>query len=146
MEKIDETISAIEKGKIESCQEKLAEGKKIILKQQKLLRIVFREEDGWEVMKCSLSILLLIQRMKNSSLELVGKQLQQKKREANKQKDKSKQFWNAPPPPPLPNQKKVPKSLANYTKDTVALEITQNLTKSVLPANKIGIFNFSAQI
>ena len=55
MEKIDETISAIEKGKIESCQEKLAKGKKIILKQQKLLRIAFREEDRWEVMKCSLS-------------------------------------------------------------------------------------------
>ena len=32
MEKIDEAISAIEKGKIERCQEKLAEGKKIILK------------------------------------------------------------------------------------------------------------------
>ena len=32
MEKIDKVISAIEKGKIERCQEKLAEGKKIILK------------------------------------------------------------------------------------------------------------------
>ena len=32
MEKIDETISAIEKGKIDRCQEKLAEVKKIILK------------------------------------------------------------------------------------------------------------------
>ena len=32
MEKIDEAISAIEKGKMERCQEKLAEGKKIILK------------------------------------------------------------------------------------------------------------------
>ena len=30
--KIDEAISAIEKGKMERCQEKLAEGKKIILK------------------------------------------------------------------------------------------------------------------
>ena len=32
MEKIDETISAIEKGEIERCQEKSAEGKEIILK------------------------------------------------------------------------------------------------------------------
>ena len=32
MEKIDEAISAIEKDKIERCQEKLAEGRKIVLK------------------------------------------------------------------------------------------------------------------
>ena len=55
MEKIDEAISAIEKGKIDRCQEKLTEGKKIILKQQKLLRIADREENGWEVAKCYLS-------------------------------------------------------------------------------------------
>ena len=55
MEKIGEAISAIEKGKIERYQEKLAEGKKIILKQQKLLRIADREEDGWEVVECYLS-------------------------------------------------------------------------------------------
>ena len=51
MEKINEAISATEKGAIERCQEKLAEGKKIILKQQKLLRIADREVDGWEVIK-----------------------------------------------------------------------------------------------
>ena len=55
MEKIDEAIIAIKNGKIESCQEKLEKGKKIILKQQKWLRIADREEDGWEVMKCYLS-------------------------------------------------------------------------------------------
>ena len=46
MEKIDEAISATEKDKIERRQEKLAEGKKIILKNQKLLRIADREDDG----------------------------------------------------------------------------------------------------
>ena len=46
MENIDEAISAIEKGKIERFQEKLAEGKKIILKQRNLLRIADREDDG----------------------------------------------------------------------------------------------------
>ena len=46
MGKVDEAISVIEKGKIERCQEKLAEGKKIILKQQKLLRIADKEEGG----------------------------------------------------------------------------------------------------
>ena len=46
--------------------------------------------------------------------------------------------------PSLPE--KVPKSLANHTRNTVALGITQNLTKSVFPADKKGIFNISAQI
>ena len=45
-----------------------------------------------------------------------------------------------------PVAEKIPKFLANHTKDTVALGITQNLTKSVLPADKKGIFNVSAQI
>ena len=96
VEKIDETISAIEKGKMERCQEKLAGRKKIILKQQKLLRVAEREEGQ--------TILLPIQWMKSSSLEPVGKQLQtKKKREANKQKDKKKQFRNVSP---FPSQKK----------------------------------------
>ena len=47
-------------------------------------------------------------------------------------------------PPPL--SEKIPRSLANHTKDTVALGIAQNLKKSVLPADKKGIFNTSAQI
>ena len=55
MEKIDEAISAIEKAKIETCQEKLAEGKNIFLKQQKLLRIADRKDGGWEVVKSYLS-------------------------------------------------------------------------------------------
>ena len=55
MDKIDETISVIEESKIETCQGKLAEGKKIILKQENLLTITDREEDGWEVVKCYMS-------------------------------------------------------------------------------------------
>ena len=43
------------KAKIERCKEQLTEGNKIILKQQKLLRIADREEDGWEVVKSYLS-------------------------------------------------------------------------------------------
>ena len=46
MEKIDKAISAVEKSKIEGCQEKLTEGRKIILKLPKFLRIADREEDG----------------------------------------------------------------------------------------------------
>ena len=55
MDKIDETISVIEESKIEAFQEKLAEDKKIILKQEKLLTVTDREEDGWEVVKCYMS-------------------------------------------------------------------------------------------
>ena len=77
MEKIDEAISAIEKGKVERCQKKLAEGKKIILKQ-KLLRMADREEDGWEVVKCYLSDDLASD--SEDEKELVGKQLQTKRK------------------------------------------------------------------
>ena len=83
-EKIDEAISAIEQEKIERCQEKLIGGKKIILKQKKLLINAFRKEERWEFAKCYLSDnLTSIQRMKCSSLELVllGKQLQAKRKE-----------------------------------------------------------------
>ena len=41
---------------------------------------------------------------------------------------------------------KILKYLTNHTLDTVALGITQNLKKSVLPADKKGIFNICAQI
>ena len=45
-----------------------------------------------------------------------------------------------------PLSEKIPKSLRNPIKDTVALGITQNLKKSVLPVEKKEIFNIFAQI
>ena len=45
-----------------------------------------------------------------------------------------------------PLSEKIPKSLRNHITDTVALGITQNLKKSVLPVDKKDIFNISAQI
>ena len=98
MEKIDEAISAIEKGKIERCQENL-EGKKIIFKQQKLLRIGDREEDGWEVVKYYLSDDLASDSEDEKQLSRARREAagNKKKREANKQRDKKKQFRNAPP-------------------------------------------------
>ena len=88
MEKIDEAISSIEKAKIERCQEKLAEGKKIILKQQKLLRIADSEEDGWEVVKCYLSDHLASdsEDEKQPSRARREAAANKKEREANKQK------------------------------------------------------------
>ena len=99
MEKIDKVISAIEKGKIERCQEKLAEGKKIIFKQQKLLKIVDREGDGWKVVKCYLSDDFA----SNAEDE---KQLSRARREAAANKRKRKQIskkikrssFGTPPP------------------------------------------------
>ena len=61
-----------------------------------------------------------------------------KKKEASKQKGKKTTFWKAPLP------EKILKSIANHTKNA-ALGITQNLTKSVVPAEK-GMFNISTQI
>ena len=55
LKKIDDAMNAIEKGHIDRSQERLKEGKALILKQQKLIRIADREEDGWEVVKCYLS-------------------------------------------------------------------------------------------
>ena len=55
LEKIDDAINSIEKGHIEKYQEKLKEGKTLILKQEKLIKITDREEDGWEVVKFYLS-------------------------------------------------------------------------------------------
>ena len=143
MEKIDKVISAIEKGKIERCQEKLAEGKKIILKQQKLLKIADREGDGLKVVKCYLSDDL-------ASDSEDEKQLSRARREAAANKTKREQISKKikrssfGTPPPL--SEKISKSLTNRIKDTVALGITQNLKKSVLPVDKKDIFNISAQI
>ena len=113
METIDEAIIAIEKGKIERCQEKLTEGKKIILKQQKLLRIADRQEDGWAVVKCYLSDDLVSNSEDEKQLSRARREAaaNKKKREANKQKDKKNQLWNVPPLP-----EKILKSLVNPPK------------------------------
>ena len=106
-----------------------------------MLRTADREEDVWEVVKCYLSNDLASDSEDEKQLSKTCREAAEskKKKEANKQKDKKEQFRNTPP------LRKIPKSLAHHTKDTVALGITQNLKKSVLPADKKGIFNISAQ-
>ena len=83
---------------IERCQEKLKEGKAFILKQQKLIRIADREEDGWEVVKCYLSDDLASDSEDEKQLNKARREAasNKKKREANKLKDRKKQFRNAP--------------------------------------------------
>ena len=98
MEKIDKAIRAIEKGKIERCQKKLAEGKKIFLKQQKLLRIADMEDDEWEVVKCYLSDNLASDSEEEKQLSRARRDAaaNKKKREANKQKDKKETVSKCP--------------------------------------------------
>ena len=100
MEKIDKVISAIEKGKIERCQEKLAEVKKIIFKQQKLLKIADREEDGWKVIKCYLSddFASDAEDEKQLSRARRGAAANKRKRTQISKKIKRSSFGTSPPP------------------------------------------------
>ena len=109
-----------------------------------MLRIADREENGWEVVKCYLSDDLASDSVDEKQHSRARREAaaNKKKREANKRKGKKKQFRNVPRLLPEQNSK----SVANHTKDAVPLGITQKLTKSVLPADKKGIFNISAEI
>ena len=51
-ESIKDAIELINNGKKEKAVEKLEEGKLLIKKRQKLIKIADREEHGWEVAKC----------------------------------------------------------------------------------------------
>ena len=110
-----------------------------------MLRIADREEDEWEDVKYYLSDNLASDSEDEKQLSRASREAaaNKKKRDAKKQKDKKKQFQNDLPPPP---SEKNPKSLTNHSKDTMLLEITQNIEKFVLPADKNGIFNISVQI
>ena len=79
---------------MERCQEKLAEGKKIFLKQQKLLGIADREESRWEVVKCYLSDNRASSSEDDKHISRARSEAaaNKKKREAKMQKDKKKQF------------------------------------------------------
>ena len=106
------------------------------------MRVTDKEEDGWKVAKCFLSDDLVYNSENKKQLSRARREAaaKKKKREASKQKLKKKKLGNVP----LLSEKN-PRSLANHTKDTAALVITQKLAKSVFPADKNGIFNMSAQ-
>ena len=103
-----------------------------------MLRIADGEEDEWEVVKCYLSGNL-------ASDSEDEKQLFRARREEAANKIKRNSF-GMPPPPPPPFSEKIPKSLTNHIKDTVAVATIQNLKESVLLVDKKDIFNISAQI
>ena len=112
-----------------------SKGKKIIIKQQKLLRIADREKHGWEVMKCYLSDDLPSDSKDKKELSRTRREAaaSKKKREANE------------PECPLSLPEKFLKSLAKHITDTAVIGVTQNHTKSVLPVDKKDICNVSAQ-
>ena len=111
-----------------------------------MLKIADREEDRWEAVKCYLLDILASDSEDEKQFSRARREAaaNKKKREAKKQKDKEKHFWNTLHP--LPSQKKIRKCLTNHIKNTVALGITQNLKRSVFPADKKGVFYISAQI
>ena len=86
LEKIDDAINAIKKGHIKRCQERL-----LIPKQQKLIRIVDREEALWEVVKIYLSYDLVSDSEDKKQLNKARREAasNKKKQEANKLKGRS---------------------------------------------------------
>ena len=55
LQKIENSLEAIDSNKLKKAKECLEEGKKLVLKRQKLIKIADREDDGWEVVKCYVS-------------------------------------------------------------------------------------------
>ena len=50
-EELEDAMTALDNGNLEDAKEKLTAGTKLLTKQQKLIRIADREDDGWEVVK-----------------------------------------------------------------------------------------------
>ena len=125
----------LKKGHIERCQEKLKEGIALIFKQQKLIRIANREEDGWEVVKCYLSDDL-------ASDSEDKKQLNKARREAASNKKKGKLTnlrteRNSFGMPPFSEE--TLKLSANQTKDKVPTKISSEHQTSLISAKKKDI-------
>ena len=80
-------------------QEKQKEGKALILKKQKLIRIKDREEVEWEVLICYLSDNLASDLRDEKQLNKAHREAasSRKKKETNKYKDNKKQFSKCPP-------------------------------------------------
>ena len=93
LEKIEEGIKAIDNKEFEDAKKELNSGKELLLKQQKLIKMADREENGWEVVKHYLSDDLA----DDSSDE---KSINRARREAlatiNRRRKRKEQFRNAP--------------------------------------------------
>ena len=142
LKKINDANNSIEKGHIERCQEKLQEGKALVLKQQKLIRIANGEEGGWEVAKCYLSDDLASDSEDEKLLNKARREAasNKNKREANELKKRKKQFWNAP------FSEETLKPSVNQMKDKVSTKISSEHQKSVIPAKKNDISSMTVTL
>ena len=85
MEKIMNQISTnLEAKDIDQAQANVEEGKKILIKRQKMIKIADREEDGWEVIKCYESDALASDTEDEKRLNRSRKQAKYNKRESLK--------------------------------------------------------------
>ena len=127
---------------ISRCQEKLKEGKALILKQQKLIRIVDREEDGWEVVKCYLSNDLASDSEDEKQLNKAHREAasSKKKWEANKLKDKKNSFGMSP------FSEETLKPSVNQTKDKAPTKISSEHQKSVITAEEKDISSMTVPL
>ena len=51
LEEVNGAISLLDSGETEKAKKRMEDGKKIIMKRQKLIKIADREEDGWDVVR-----------------------------------------------------------------------------------------------
>ena len=98
LQTVEAAIKTIDNKELDVAKAELEKGKCIITKQQKLIRIADREDNGWEVVKHYLSDELASD---SDDEKAISKARRKALASVNKRKaKKQEQFWNAPPPPP----------------------------------------------
>ena len=97
MKKVVAAIDAIDSKDLELAKTEMEAGKKILKKQQKLIRMADREENGWEVVKHYLSDELASDSEDEKAIKKARKEALAKitKRKVNRKKEGGSQFRNA---------------------------------------------------
>lgn len=89
MERImDRITSSLENKEYEKAQEAVDEGKKLLQKRQKYIKIADREEDGWEVIKCYKSDVLASDSDDEKRLNKSRRQARMNKKEAKTRRNR----------------------------------------------------------
>ena len=96
LEKVQEAVDAIDQNEIAEVRKFLTEGMSLISKQQKLIRIADREEDGWEVVKYYVDDDIASDTDDEKSLKTARKEAaaSKKKRVEKKQNERKYKFRN----------------------------------------------------
>ena len=106
LEKIEEAITAIDRKELDAAKVAIEGGKSSLSKQQKLIRLADREENGWEVVKHYLSDDLASD---SDDEKAINKARKEALATINKRKSKKKKFRNAPPTNPSESYRYAPK-------------------------------------